>query len=108
MQIIKTTMYKRDLKKKILNKHLSKENEVILKVEDLLLKCSNMQELMNHPLRIIYNINKKTGDLKEIYTANINDKLRLYMKPVGSYPYNLVEIEKIEFEEIDDKHYGEG
>jgi hypothetical protein len=30
------------------------------------------------------------------------------MRPVGEYPYNLVEIEAIEFCEIDDKHYGKG
>ena len=53
----------------------------------------------------IYNIEKKTGDLKEYYTARLNGKIRLIMKPIGEYPYNLIEIEGIEFTEIDENHY---
>ena len=53
----------------------------------------------------IYNIEKKTGDLKEYYTARLNGKIRLIMKPIGEYPYNLIEIEEIEFKEIDENHY---
>jgi len=53
----------------------------------------------------IYNIEKKTGDLKEYYTARLNGKIRLIMKPIGEYPYNLIEIEEIEFTEIDENHY---
>ena len=30
------------------------------------------------------------------------------MKPVGTYPYDLIELTKIEFIKIDDKHYKEG
>jgi hypothetical protein len=30
------------------------------------------------------------------------------MKPVGEYPYKEIEIDEIIFEDIDDKHYGEG
>jgi hypothetical protein len=30
------------------------------------------------------------------------------MKPIGEYPYNLVEIDKIEFTRINNDHYGEG
>ena len=30
------------------------------------------------------------------------------MKPIGKYPYNILEIEEIEFIDIDNKHYGEG
>ena len=51
---------------------------------------------------------RKKGDLKEIYTAKVNNKIRLYLKPEGEYPYDLVSIESIEFVKIDDKHYGEG
>ena len=57
---------------------------------------------------MIYNINNKSGNLKEIYTANVNQKIRLYMKPVGKYPYNEIEITEMEFIEIDDQHYGDG
>lgn len=67
-----------------------------------------MQNLINSSLAKIYGIKKKNGDLKEIYTAKINDKIRLYLKPEGKYPYDLVSIEAIEFVKIDDKHYGEG
>lgn len=45
---------------------------------------------------------------KEIYTARINSKLRMYIKPIGKYPYKLEEIVEIELREIDDKHYGDG
>ena len=38
----------------------------------------------------------------------INNKIRLQMKPVGVYPYNMIEIQEIEFIKIDDSHYGEG
>ncbi len=30
------------------------------------------------------------------------------MKPIGEYPYNKIEIDEIEFINLDDKHYGEG
>ena len=36
------------------------------------------------------------------------DEIRMYIQPVGNYPYNLEEIEIVELEKIDDKHYGEG
>lgn len=29
--------------------------------------------------------------------ARVNKKIRLYLKPVGEYPYNLIEIEKIDY-----------
>ena len=67
-----------------------------------------MKELILNPLSKVYNIEKKKWDLKEIYTARINSKIRLYMKPVGEYPYKLEEIIEIELVNIDDKHYREG
>lgn len=108
LQIIKTSVYKRDLKRKIINKHMDKEYEELCKIEDLLLSVNNMQELINHPLKNVYGIEKKKGNLKDIYTADLNTKIRLYFRPMGDYPYNLIEIEKVEFEKIDNKHYGEG
>ena len=108
MQIVKTSSYKQDLKRKIINKNLLIELEVINKIEDLIISSNNMQELIFSPFKTVYNIEKKHGNLKEIYTARINKKIRLYMKPVGTYPYNLIELNKIEFIKIDDKHYGEG
>lgn len=67
-----------------------------------------MKKLMLNPLARVYNINKKSGILKEIYTANVNKKIRMYIKPIGEYPYKLEEIVEIELEQIDDRHYGEG
>lgn len=58
MQIIKTSKYKQDLKKKIINKHLDKELQMILKIEDLILSVNNLQELINHPFKNIYGIEK--------------------------------------------------
>lgn len=107
MRIIKTASYKKDLQKKIKNKHKKKE-ETIEVIEELMIQSNNMKELMLNPLSVVYNIEKKKGNLKEIYTARINSKLRMYIKPIGKYPYKLEEIVEIELREIDDKHYGDG
>lgn len=108
MKIIKTSKYKKDLQKKIKNKHMKKEEETIENIEEMLIQSVTMKEVMLNPLALVYNINKKKGDLKEIYTANINRKIRMHMKPIGKYPYNLEEIIEIELKTIDDSHYGEG
>lgn len=108
MQIIKTKTYIKDLQKKIKNNYKKKEQETIEAIEELMIQSKNMQEVMINPLSIVYNIEKKQGYLKEIYTANINMKLRMYIKPIGEYPYKLEEIVEVELREIDDQHYGEG
>ena len=106
--INKTKTYERDLRKKIIAKHKIKELERITHIESLIKSSDNMHKLINSSLAKIYGIKKKSGDLKQIYTADVNEKIRLYMKPEGEYPYNLISIESIEFVKIDDKHYGEG
>ena len=103
MQIVKTKTYIKDLQKKIKNKHKKKEEETIEAIEELII-----QELMINPLSRVYNIEKKDGNLKEIYTAKINAKIRMHIKPIGEYPYKLEEIIEVELIEIDEKHYGEG
>lgn len=108
MKIIKTSMYERTYKKNIVNKHLKKEIERIEEIEDFISNVENMQEMITHVWCVVYGIQKKKDDLKEIYTAKVNDKIRLHMRPVGEYPYNMVEITDIEFIKIDDSHYGEG
>ena len=108
MRIIKTASYKKDLQKKIKNKHKKNEEETIEAIEELMIQSNNMKELMLNPLSVVYNIEKKKGNLKEIYTARINSKLRMYIKPIGKYPYKLEEIVEIELREIDVKHYGDG
>ena len=101
-------MYERIYKKCILDKHLKKELDRINKIEVFIKLCENMQELITNDLCVIYGIQKKKGNLNEIYTAKVNNKIRLHMKPVGEYPYNMIEIQDIEFIKIDDSHYGEG
>ena len=108
MNILKTTMYERTYKKCIVDKHLKKEMDKINEIEDFIYNTDNMQELITNSLSMVYGIQKKKGDLKEIYTAKVNNKIRLHMKPVGEYPYNMIEIQEIEFIKIDDSHYGEG
>ena len=108
MKIIKTTTYKKDLQKKIKNKHMKKEAETIEAIEELMIQSINMRELMLNPLSMVYGIEKKQGNLKEIYTARINSKIRMYIKPIGEYPYKLEEIIELELKQIEDKHYGDG
>lgn len=105
--IKESSKYKRDLKK-LEKKHMTKEINNIKEICEFITLFSNMHELLSNNQRFLYGIEKKKGDLKEIYTARVNQKIRLYMHPIGDYPYNLVEIEMIELEKIDDRHYGEG
>ncbi len=87
---------------------MNKELATIEAIEVLMVESEDMKKLMLNPLARVYNINKKSGILKEIYTANVNKKIRMYIKPIGEYPYKLEEIVEIELEQIDDRHYGEG
>lgn len=105
MQIIESSKYKRDFKK-LKKKHLDKEINNINEIIDFISIFSNMKELLSNDLCKIYGIEKKKGNLKEIYTAEVNKKIRMYIRPVGEYPYDLEQIEIVELIEIDDKHYG--
>ena len=88
---------------------MDKEIERLVKIEGLIIESDNMKILMNNVMHSIYGIEKKKGNLKELYTAKLNNKLRLYIKPCSDYQYNnLEQIVELEFIEIDDKHYGEG
>ena len=73
-----------------------------------MIQSENMMKLMLNPLSRVYNIEKKKEDLKQFYTARINQKLRMYIKPIGEYPYQLENIVEVELVEIDEKHYGDG
>ena len=108
MRIIKSKQFEKDYKKKIVYKHKLKESDEFKKIEDLILDSDNLKCLLLNPLSKIYRISQKENNLKEIFTANLNSKIRLYMKPIGEYPYNSIEITEIEFLQIDDKHYGDG
>ena len=107
MIIKETSAYKRDLKK-LNKKHMIKEVENIYEICEYISLFNNMQELLSNNQTKLYGIEKKKGNLKEIYTAKVNDKIRLYLHPDGDYPYNLIEINGIILEKMDDKHYGEG
>ncbi len=77
-------------------------------LEMFLKESKTLKEAMLNPIHLHYRLEKKNGELKEIYTARINTKLRLYIKPIGEYPYILKDIIEICFVCIDDKLYGEG
>ena len=71
MKIIKTSGYKKDFQKKIIKKHKKNEEEVIERIEQLLIQSSNMKELMINPLSNVYNIKKKKRRFKRnIYSKN--------------------------------------
>lgn len=106
MIIIETNKYKKSRQKVLKNK--KRELERLENIKNIIINSENLHKLLLRQFKNIYRIEKKTGNLKEYYTARLNDKLRLLMKPVGEYPYKEVEIEEIIFEDIDDKHYGEG
>ena len=109
IKIIKTSAYNKDYDKKIIKKHLDKERITIEKVERLIIESINMKELLLNPLHYVYGIEKKKGNLKEVYTFKINSKLRGYFIPDAEYPYNNLEkIIDVQFLKIVDKHYGDG
>ena len=108
IKIVKGKSYLKDYDRKIIKKHLTNEETRIRLIENLIIVSANMKELINSPLSKIYKIQKKNGVLKEIYTARINEKMRLYIKPNGDYPNELKFITEVEFLEIDNKHYGDG
>lgn len=108
MVIQESSNYKKDYKKIIINKHMIKEQERIENIKNIILNSENFQELLCSPYKIIYNIEKKKGNLKEYYTASVNNKLRLFIKLCGKYPYDNLMIISVEFTKIDNKHYGEG
>lgn len=108
MKITKTSKYKKTYKKYLFNKHKEDEIKRLEDIEKLIISSDNLHKLLISVYKNVYHIEKKKVNLKEIYTARLNSKLRLYMRPVGEYPYNEIEIDEIVFEEIDDKHYKEG
>ena len=106
MVIIETNNYKKSVKKKLKNK--IDELERLENIKNIIIMSNNLHELLLSEYKNIYHIEKKKGNLKEYYTAHLNSKIRLVLKPVGEYPYKEIEIENIIFEDIDDSHYGEG
>ena len=106
MNIIESKNYKKSYNKLLKNKELEKQR--IENIKSLINKSNNLHMVIIDPLSIMFHFEQKKGNLKEYYTARINQKIRLIMKPIGEYPYNTMEITDIEFSDIDNKHYGEG
>ena len=105
MNIIESKNYKKSYRKLIKNK---KNQERIENIKTLINESVNLHYVIISPFNITYHIEQKKGNLKELYTARIDNKMRLLMKPIGEYPYDTMEIVEIEFIDIDNKHYGEG
>ena len=108
MIVNETKKYLKDYKKKIKNKNKIQEEIRIEGIKTLKIILDKFKLLLNNYYSKIYDIKQKTGNLKEIFTADINKKMRLFMKPDGIYPYVRENIVEIAFLEIDDTHYGEG
>lgn len=71
MKIIKSKNYIKDVQKKIKNKHMKKELETIIKIEELMINTENMKMLMLNPFSKIYGIEKKERRFKRnIYSTN--------------------------------------
>ena len=107
MIIYYSSRFKRDYKK-LVKKHMNDEIGQLDKIKNIIVSSNNLHDLLLNPYSKIYDISQKHGNLKEIITARINSKLRLWMRPIGDYPYDYVQIIEIEMIEIDDSHYGEG
>ena len=107
MVINKTSKYNRTYKK-LINKLSPKDLTRITNIENLIIASPNLASLLNSPYKTIYHIEQKKGNLREYFTARINTKYRLLLKPLSSYPYNNIEITAIIFIDIDTHHYGEG
>lgn len=106
MKIEKTTKFNRELKK-LKARHYNEELKVLIEIEDLIKDSLNLKALLLNPLKFTYSIEQKEGDLRIYFTANLNNKIRLIMKPIGEYPYDIDIIDKIEFYDINTGHqYG--
>lgn len=106
MNIIESKKYKISYKKVL--RYKVREKERLENIKNLIISKKNFHELLIDPYKNIYHIEKKQGKYREYYTARLNGKIRLFMKPMGEYPYNNIEIVDILFADIDDTHYGEG
>ena len=98
--------YKRDYKK-LLNKHMKKEIETLERIIMYLKLVGNMRELLDNPYSKIFHIEKKSGNLKSFYTARINEKIRLFIRPANEN-LDLVYIVEVELSEINLNHYNDG
>ena len=66
MKIIKNKKYIKDIQKKIIDKHMKKELEIITKIEELMINTQCMKELKQNPFSKVYRIEKKEREFKTI------------------------------------------
>lgn len=79
MKIIKDKKYIKDLQKKIISKHMKKELETIMKIEELMINTENMKELMLNPFSKVYKIEKKERKFKRnIYGTNKSENKNVH------------------------------
>lgn len=105
MNIIESDRYKKAYNKIL--KKCTREKESIENIKNLLISKPTLHDVMIDPLHNIYHIEQLLHNRHE-YSArlnNRNNKVRLIMVPVGEYPYNIMEITDIVFDDIDDYHY---
>ena len=106
MVIIESKKYKKSYQKKLKNKEA--ELARLENIKNIIISSNTLHDLLISEYKKIYHIEKKKGQLKEYYTARLNNKIRLLLRPIGEYPYREMEITEIIFDDIDDKHYGDG
>ena len=104
MNIYESKKYKKAYSKLIKN---TKERDRIENIKSLLISKDNLQCVINDPLHNIYHIEQLKYN-NHNYSARVNNKVRLIMIPVGDYPYNIIEITDIVFDDIDNYHYERG
>ena len=64
MKIIKNKKYIKDIQKKIISKHMKREMETIIKIEELMINTITMKELILNPFSKVYRIEKKERRFK--------------------------------------------
>ena len=74
MNIIESNNYKKSYTKILKNK--VNEIDRLNKIITLLLEYPTLHDVLITPYKEIYYIEKKKGNLKEYYTARINQKIR--------------------------------
>ena len=75
MIVIESTKYKKSYDKLLKNK--VKEQDRINDIIGLLRVSNNLHSVLLNPYKIIYHIEQKKGNLKELYTANCGVNLKM-------------------------------
>lgn len=108
MILNKKNKYLKSVEKKLGCSHKYKELEKLNNIEELLIEEENLGELFLNPLSKSYKFEQLTGNKSSLFSARLNQKVRVIFKPSCDQPYEYQNIIEIEMIEIDDKHYGDG